>query len=344
MLHTPRSFSEMENRVLTAFPQVSVDGILSGQVQRDVEKAAGDQMTGRDYFVQLATGARYLLGERQIGGVYIGTDGRYLECVTEADISEKRLATNIMVTEKIAQEHPHIRTTVFLAPTNSVVAAELLPEGAYTYEDEAVIETIRAGISDAQVIYEPDAFSPEEYFLTDHHWNTYGALKGAGMYLQSVGMAAPAGGYEVIESEKPFFGTLYSKAPLAACRGEDFCYPQVENEPEVLIDGKKGSLYDDSFWDKKDRYAAYFGGNFGRVDIINHASGNEDTLIMVKDSFANSAIPYLYQGYSHIIMIDLRYYNSSFKQLLAEEKPGELLFFYEMSDFFQDENFSKLLK
>ncbi len=344
VLHAPRDFSEMENRVLTSFPTVTFDGVKRGDVQRDFEKAAGDQMIGRDSFVRLATGTRYLMGERQIGDVYIGDDGRYLEKVTDADISEKRLNTNISVVEKLAQDHPGMRSTVFLAPTNAVVASEALPKGAYIYDDKEVIDKIKTGLNDASVIYEPDAFSPEEYFSTDHHWNTYGALRGAGMYLQSVGMAAPAGGYEIKKADEPFFGTLYSKAPLAACRGEVFCYPAGEFEPEVIIDGKKGSLYDTSFLDKKDKYAAYFGGNFGRVDIKNHSSDDGDTLLLVKDSFANSAIPYLYPAYNRIIMIDLRYYNSSFTQLLKEESPKELVFFYEMSDFCQDENFSKLLK
>ncbi len=344
VLHAPRTFSEMENRVLTSYPGIGFDEILSGQVQKDFEKACGDQMTGRDFFVQLSTGIRYLLGERQMGDVYIGGDGRYLEMVTDADISEKRLSTNILVTERVASEHPDIKTSVFLAPTNSVVAEKMLPSGAYIYDDRAVIKKISDGVPDAMILYEPRDFLPDEYFSTDHHWNTLGAERGAGMYLTAVNRQKAETDLEMKTAQAPFFGTLYSKAPLAMCHGEAFSYPVPKVMPTVLVDGKEGALYEEEYLAKKDKYAAYFGGNFGRVDIVNEDAKNEDTLLVVKDSFANSAVPYLYGSYKRIIMVDLRYFNASFLQLLEEEGPAELLFFYELSDYFEDENFSKLLK
>lgn len=346
VLHGQRDFSEMENRVLIAFPKVTFDGIVNGSVQKDFDRATGDQILGRDAFVKLTTGLRFLMGERQLGDVYVGEDGRYLEKVTDADISEKRLATNLSVIKKLASDHPDIRTTVFLAPTNSVVASYDLPAGAYLYDDAAVCDSIRSALPDTEVIYEPEAFSADDYFATDHHWNTYGAQKGAGLYLKSVDKendAALEFSYE--KAGEPFFGTLYSKAPLAICNGEEFLYPAEIAGITVSINGKQtGGIYDPSYLEKKDKYAAYFGGNFGRVEIVNENAASDDTLLMVKDSFANSAIPYLTGEYKRIIMIDLRYHNASFLKLVDEEKPDEFLFFYEMSDFFEDENFSKLLK
>ena len=346
-LHPVRDFSEMENRVLTAYPKVTIDGIVSGEVQRDFAQACGDQMTGRDFFVQLSTGVRFALGERQIGDVYIGEDVRYFERVTTSDISEKRISTNTAVIERLSTEHPDISTTFFLAPTNSTVARDTLPEGAYIYDDSAVAESIEEGLKSAKLLYEPDAFSGRDYFSTDHHWNTYGALRGAGLYLDAVGKATSIpdeSDFSYVTADDKFYGTLYSKAPLAACDGEDFTYPVISDDIEVTIDGEPAGFYDTSYLDKKDKYATYFGGNYGIVEIKNPHAATDDTLLIVKDSYANSAIPYLSSVYKKITMIDLRYVNKSMKSLLEEECPDELLFLYEMSDFGTDENFSKLLR
>lgn len=359
VLHGERNFSEMENRVLTAFPPVSIEGIKSGDVQRDFEKAMGDQITGRDLFVKLSTGVRYAMGERSIGDVYIGADGRYLEKATEGDVSEKRIFTNVSVIENLAREHSDIKTSVFLAPTNSIVGRNFLPAGAYLYDDMKVAGYVMKAAPDAALIYEPDSFASDDYFRSDHHWTTYGAMYGTKLYLDSIGKS----GYMPVESDfaymrtpEPFFGTLYSKAPLSGFEGEYFVYPVTAVPLRVTIDRKEAAglmsgdgdgtpgIYDLSYLDKKDKYAMYFGGNFGLITIENDEAKTRDTLLVVKDSYANSMIPYLSQVYKKIIMTDLRYYNASFSQLLDEEAPDELLFMYEMSDFCEDENFSKLLR
>ena len=359
MLHEGRDFSEMENRVLTAFPEVTFDGIKNGDVQRDFEKAAGDQITGRDFFVKISTGVRYAIGERSIGDVYIGADGRYLEKVTESDISDKRLSTNVSVVENVAKAHSDIKTSVFLAPTNSIVARGLLPIGAYLYDDMRVAGYVIKAAPDATLIYEPKSFASDDYFRSDHHWTTYGAMRGTKLYLDAVGRSdfmPVEGDYAYMRSDEPFYGTLYSKAPLNSFSGEYFTYPVSGVPVHITIDGKEATgllagdgddtpgIYDLSYLDKKDKYAAYFGGNFGLVTIENDKAKTDDVLLVVKDSFANSAVPYLSAVYKRVVMVDLRYFNSSFTKLMDEEAPDELLFFYEMSDFFEDENFSKLLR
>ena len=351
LLHGTRDFSEMENRVLTAFPQVTAQGVLSKSVQRDLENAAADQITGRDFFVKLSTGLRFATGERCLGDTYIfdGDDGvRYFEKVTSSDISEKRLNTNVSVIKTLAGKNPDIKTTVFLAPTNSIVGKDMLPAGAYIYDDTDVIKKIKTTSPDTKLLYEPGQFELSDYFATDHHWNTFGAYRGTKLYLESVGKVdlLPAkDDFEFATAKKPFFGTLYSKAPLAACLGEEFVYPVSGSDVLVSVDGsERDGIYEPEYLLKKDKYATYFGGNFGRVEIVNEDASSDDTLLIVKDSFANSAIPYLMSCYKRIVMIDLRYHNASFSALISEVDPDELLFFYEMSDFFEDENFSKLLK
>ncbi|MDE6566185.1 MAG: hypothetical protein K2K70_00455, partial [Lachnospiraceae bacterium] len=68
------------------------------------------------------------------------------------------------------------------------------------------------------------------------------------------------------------------------------------------------------------------------------------TLVIFKDSFANSMVPFLLQDYEEIIMIDLRYYRDSIATYLEELDDPEILILYEMSNFAQDANLVKLSK
>ena len=70
----------------------------------------------------------------------------------------------------------------------------------------------------------------------------------------------------------------------------------------------------------------------------------DQTLLIVKDSFANSLVPFLMNEYRHIVMIDFRYYHQPFSRLLEELQPKEVLILYEISNFAQDTNFFKILK
>ena len=53
-------------------------------------------------------------------------------------------------------------------------------------------------------------------------------------------------------------------------------------------------------------------------------------------------MPFLTADYENIIMLDLRYYMGSAKQLAAERNVDEILFVCEMSSFANDKNMVKL--
>ena len=89
-------------------------------------------------------------------------------------------------------------------------------------------------------------------------------------------------------------------------------------------------VYDMTKKDQKDKYAVYFGGNYGEVDIKVKNPDNDRTLLIVKDSFANSMVPFLMKDYAQIRMIDLRYFKKSVKKYLEENPADEVLVLYEM--------------
>lgn len=63
---------------------------------------------------------------------------------------------------------------------------------------------------------------------------------------------------------------------------------------------------------------------------------------MIKDSFANSFVPFLTQDFDNIYMIDLRYYNDNMQEYLKGHNITDVLVLYNISNFVSDRNIYKL--
>jgi len=72
---------------------------------------------------------------------------------------------------------------------------------------------------------------------------------------------------------------------------------------------QKDSLYWKEYLEKKDKYSVFLGGNHS-VDVVkNSAVSNGRKLLIIKDSYANSMVPFLATNFQEIHIIDPRYYN-----------------------------------
>ena len=204
------------------------------------------------------------------------------------------------------------------------------------------------------------------FFRTDHHWSGYGAYLGYAGFLQArAGGSNPlrvddgeesqtASGGVMIPAAAPyaklaptvlsddFYGTLYSKVLLTTLTKDSVETPgaALTAKYQVRLNGETyDSLYFNEYLHKKDKYAVYFGGNYDKVDIeIGETTGqaaqtasSKGSLLILKDSFANSFVPYLLGDYSRITMIDSRYYRGSVTELA--EDYDEVLILYGIDNF-----------
>ena len=117
--------------------------------------------------------------------------------------------------------------------------------------------------------------------------------------------------------------------------------------PAVTITYEDGTVSDTPYrqekLEQKDQYAYFFGGNFGKLTIQTQAQ-NKEKLLVIKDSFANSFVPYLFDDYSEIIMIDLRYYHGSVEDAITQNGITQILFLYETSNLLTDTSVLRLEK
>ena len=96
--------------------------------------------------------------------------------------------------------------------------------------------------------------------------------------------------------------------------------------------------------EKKDKYQVFLGGNYGRVDIETGVK-NGKRLLIVKDSFANSFVPFLTSHYEKIVMLDLRFFPSgkaALRELIDEVRPTDTLVLFNIANFISDPTLRRL--
>ena len=88
--------------------------------------------------------------------------------------------------------------------------------------------------------------------------------------------------------------------------------------------------------DEKDKYAFFMGGNQPLAVI---KTGNESPkLLLVRDSYADSEVPFLTPYFSEIHMADLRYYREGLVDYIAENGIDVAVISYSLRNFATDAN------
>lgn len=349
-----REFSENENRYLTQFPAISLSGILSGDVQADITDAFNDQFIKRDLWTAASTKVEKVMGYKDIGGVYLGKDHYYFEKIMNQDISQTNYFQNLRFIQYIAGEQTDAQVTALLVPSPGTVLKDKLPAYASLYDSDKMYreaaELLQKGdqsltLLDIRHQLEETGKEKQIYYKTDHHWSLRGAYIGYRAYMQCMGRVPEEyENFDVQPVSDCFYGTLYSKVLDSRAVVDEMDAPKNLPDVTVTCDGDvRDSVYDLEKREQKDKYAYFFGGNYGEV-VIQNGAVDERKLLIIKDSFANSMAPFLLRDYSEIRMLDMRYYKGSVQELLEEYGADEILILYEISNFAQDNQLNKLTK
>ena len=358
-----REFSPNENRYLAETPELSWDNILSGKFQDGLEDYLRDQVCFRDGWITVKTGIQKACGDTDIGGAYVGKDGYDFEKITPEDVDEKQVDRNIKAVEDYfmtASETIYEQKLSFLlVPTSGLVMQEKLPKNARLFDQAKYIDQVQKAMKDYNFVDVRDTLMDHNdeyiYYKTDHHWTSAGACLAYDVWSERTGGEAETedGLVKNVVSDK-FRGSLYSKILDAdSAYDEIWTYGLQKDDAfgskdcTVTIDEKQqlDSIYDDEMLQKKDKYAYFLSGNYGQVHIQNQKAASKakgKNILIIKDSFANSFVPFVTQDYENIYMVDLRYYNGDMKSYLQEHNITDVLVLYNISNFISDRNLHKL--
>lgn len=339
-----RQFSEQENRYLQMRPEFSFKSLFSGDYTSKFETYTTDQFTFRDEWITLKAASELALGKQENNDVHLCENGTLIEGFKRPEnsvLDSNMSALNTLVGNTDAKVY------FALIPDKSDLYASLLPKNAPNDSEKEVIDYCYGQSNATNVdMYSALSAHKDEYifYRTDHHWTSLGAYYGLSALAESMGLPCPAlDSYtdRHVVSEK-FYGTTWSSS------GFSWVDPDTMeifvNAPESLKvtsypqgSPVEGKLYDFSFLEKKDKYSMFMGGNCP-IHVIE--TGNEDkpSLLILRDSYTDSLIPFLLDDFSEIHVLDLRYYRASLKAYIEQNDFDNVLVCYSVSNFCSDSN------
>lgn len=338
-----REFSQMENRPLEQKPKLTRETLFSGEFGSKFEDYMSDQVLLKDTMMSVKTACDYGTGRTLQNGVYFSGGGYLLQRYTEnADQLDKNA---VMISDFAAKTD--IPVDLILSPNSVCLNADKLPAAAVSDDQSASISRLSSRLSgvtlyDAtDLLIELQESGTQAFYRTDHHWTSPAARAVCEDWLKSAGLGELNADYEYA-AVPDFYGTLYSKAPAGFIRPDEFGYYVNKNgsySVEYVFENRTADTFiDESFLDKKDKYASLFGGNFALMKLTSNATGGK--LLVLKDSYANAMLPLLADKFSEIWVMDLRYCKMITASSVIEENGiDRVLMIYNLDFLNEDDNF-----
>ncbi|TYP69405.1 DHHW family protein [Paenibacillus methanolicus] len=340
-----RTFSETENRPLQAWPELSWSKVKDKTFADEAEEYVTDHFPLRDRWVWAKSSLEQLRLQLENNGIYKGKDGYLFEKFAEPDWT--KLDAQLAAVQAFARRHLESRLTFLLAPTSIGVYPDRLPWKAVSYPQTEVNRYIGDQLRDSLAFVDGfDVLAPAAekpiYYRTDHHWTTYSAYLAYRASSERMGWTPrPETGFDVRDVSASFLGSFHTRGQFSGIT-PDTIQAYVPKHPvsvEVTVadtGDTSGSLYAPAYLKKKDQYSYFLGGVHALMTIKSDLAKQErklDKLLVIKDSYAHSVIPFLAQDVAELHVVDMRYYNGSVDGYMKEHSITNVLMLYNTATF-----------
>lgn len=319
-----RSFSEDENRTLQIFPHHNASQYATSWFERklsyEFDRYFSDQFFARQALIDLHSKCEIALGKGECNGVLLGKNGQLAPHLFNAYLSPLKRAENsdvfsiehiqnqsnalITLADRLAEQN--IPLYFLPAPRTVDVCASAFP---YPKEkSDKLNEIISNEYRGNNVILINMLTLLREYFdrgqyvcyRTDHHWTTAGAYLAYCEIMRSMGMEAQLltrDDFSIRRIEN-FVGTSASRFGVFKQKSDTLEIWERDDDTNFSIyDGNsklimKGFI-DENYLSRKDKYGSFLSGTRNILNISENGNAGKPRLLIVKDSFANSVVPFL---------------------------------------------------
>ena len=337
-----KEFSPNENRYLKTKVEFSIERLLNKKFISDFENLLTDQFPLRDNFINIKTSVDKILGKDDQQGVYFSKNGYLIEKYNKHKNNDKL----INKLNKFTSEVNYVNFNLMLVPTGVTINYNLLPKNAITYNQMDTIKYIYDNINfDTINLYDTFNEHKDDYQLfykLDHHWTSYGAYYAYSEYCNHNNITPiKLGHFDIEEVSNNFYGTLYSKTGDYFKKPDSihkFSYGNPKLDVEYVYEKKiTHSLYEEKYLNEKDKYSYFLDNNHPLIIITNNDIKNNNELIIIKDSYANTFVPFLVNHYKKIHIIDPRFYKMSIIEYIKDNKSiKDGLFLYNVNTIDND--------
>lgn len=342
--------SENENRYLQKPPIINAATISDGSAMEDIELYINDHFPWRDTIVGIKSTIEKSIGKTSQNGIYMGKSGYLIQQYDGYDQSmmDRHSDSIDAFAQSITPD-----TYMILAPNSNAIYSQMRPAFASDSSQTDDILSLYSQLDSVQSIDIGPALMDAKhnhdlYYRLDHHWSVYGAYTAYLEFCDELGIEP----YEMDRFDiecvtDDFDGTYYSKSTYYSYPSDsiDVMVPKFEHIVEYTAlpsATHSDSLYFDSHLSTKDKYSYFLDGNQPLITITNHSVNNNESIAVVKDSYANIFVPFLTYHYEHVYVIDMRYFGQTLSEYIAEQNIDEVLFLYNIQTIRNDMGLLKL--
>ena len=326
-------YSDIENRYLSEF---KIDNIT---------EYLGDHFPYRVDFIKIKNRFSYLVGKRYINGIYIGKENYLVPEVEKIDDDKK----NLMI-KRVNEFSSNHAVDVMIVPDSILINKDKLSLTIGNNEEDEINDLYKSfknsnNINVINSLKDSNLKDDNMYYHTDHHWTSYGAYVGYKEYMKSKGYEYQDLDYFKLEElSNNFKGTSLNK--VIGLGLEDRIYaPSIYNNLSVyyvLEDKITNSLYNLDYLKERNQYALFLDNNHALIEITNNDSSSDKEILILKNSYANSFIPFIVNEYKKTYVIDLRYYNKKVSDYLVDKNVNDILVLYNLNNLYSDTSLIKL--
>ena len=324
-----KAMSDSERRPLAQFPSITLDALSGGRFMSDFEKYALDQFPARDGFRTLKSlFHQYALMFGDNNGIYLH-DGYAAkqEYPLNGDSVSHAMERLNHIYEKYLQDS---RVFMAVVPDKGYYLAQ--QAGQLSLDHDALFAMVENAMPWAEHISLADSLSLEDYYRTDTHWRQEKLPETAGVLCEAMGIPIPrAEDYTATPLQRPFHGVYYGQSALPM-EPETLYLMESDLLAQCTVydheTGKTGSIYDLSKLDSRDLYDVYLSGARALLTIENPSGPTGRELIVFRDSFGSSLVPFLVQGYAKVTLVDIRYISSDLLEQYIDFRGQDVLMLY----------------
>jgi len=363
-------FSELENRFLAKKFITKKDiKIKENKIKDDKTRKIADfykdQFVFRDSFLRIKGDIERLLNKKENNNVVFAKDDYLIKRNGYSDYSIVRNNLDKICNYNNYAKDNKINYFVTIIPRGEDMLYKHLEEGYPTNIQKDLWNMTNSYLKkrncrylDMYTYYKSIDNSNNLYYRTDHHWTSYASMLCAkkiydfnnekcdftydkDIYFDNKKIN--------IEKINNFYGSNYSFASIDYKSADCIkLYRYKDDEKYITKNYDKNKsfkgFYDFSYKHKKDKYSIFLSGNSSRTDVfLNDKKNHTDRpkMIVLKDSFANSIVPFLATKYD-LILIDPRYFLGSIKELCKKEHVDNVCVLVNMQSITESKSFMQL--
>lgn len=321
-------YSESERRKLAAMPEFSPSMVWEGRFMTEFESYAVDTFPFREQMRTIKAWTATKVFQRQDNNGIYCSEG-FLSAV-EYPLNQSSLERAMERFRYVCGQYLTEENRIFLSvipDKNCFLAQE---SGHLSIDYTELEKRIEQNADFAEYISISDLLEKDDYYKTDTHWRQEKIVDVAQRLAQAMD-ADVLEDYEIHTLEGEFYGVYYGQAALPAAP-DILQYLTSEAIQGCTVydwqNKKEIPVYDLERAEGKDPYELFLSGPLSLLTIENPKAQTDKKLVMFRDSFGSSLAPLLVDGYSQIILVDIRYIQPDYLGQFINFDGCDVLFLY----------------